>query len=31
VRRQIERPSGSEPLGAVHSRPEPIDDPSSHA
>ena len=31
VRRQIERPSGSEPLGGGHSRPEPLDDTSSHA
>jgi MFS family permease len=30
VRRQIERPSGSEPLGGAHSRPEPLDDTSSH-
>ncbi len=30
VRRQIERPSGSEPLGGAHSRPEPIDDTSGH-
>ncbi len=31
VRRQIERPSGSEPLGGALSRPEPLDDTSSHA
>ena len=30
VRRQIERPSGSEPLGAGQLRPEPLDDSSSH-
>jgi MFS family permease len=31
VRRTIERPSGSEPLGAVHQRPEALDDTSSHS
>lgn len=31
VRRQIERPSGSEPLGTAQSRPEPLDDTSSHS
>ena len=31
VRRQIERPSGSEPLGGANARPEPLDDTSGHA
>ena len=31
VRRTIERPSGSEPLGGVHQRPEVLDDSSTPA
>lgn len=31
VRRTIERPSGSEPLGPTHQRPEALDDTSSHS
>jgi len=31
VRRTIERPSGSEPLGSAHQRPEALDDTSSHS
>ncbi len=31
VRRMVERPSGSEPLGSDPSRPEPMDDTSGHS
>ncbi len=31
VRRMIERPAGSQPLGSDRYRPEPLDDPSGHA
>lgn len=31
VRRMVERPSGSEPLGTDPSRPEPMDDTSGHS